>query len=202
MTSKNFTRKDAHKKARIGNKWRKPKGLQNKMRLQKKNRPQKVKPGFGTKNEEKHKDKKGLEIIQIQTKEDLKNINPKKQTILIPNLGAKKKLDLIAEAEKQKITIHNLNIKRYKTNIQEERKQKEQKQKEREEKQKTKVKQEKEAEMKKSDTNSKKTDGTKPEKQTTNTEQTGNDPKPNEKSAEEKKKEAKQEKDKILTKAK
>lgn len=49
-----FIRQDAHKKAKLKNLWRKPKGLHNKMRLQKKGYRRLPKVGMGTPNTEKN----------------------------------------------------------------------------------------------------------------------------------------------------
>ena len=178
--AKKFIRKDAHKKTRVGTGWRKPKGIQNKKRLQRKGNATKVKPGFGTKTTEKNTTRQGLKIITITTTEELKNINPKTQAIIISKTGKKKKLEIIAEAEKAKITITNFNAARYKENAQKQQEQKEETSKERKKKLEEKARTEKAAEKKKED---KKTETT-------------------ELSDEEKKKHEKEEKDKVLTKAK
>lgn len=177
---KKFLRKDTHKKTKVGMKWRKPKGHQNKKRLHVKGHAAIVKPGYGT--EKRHTNTQGQQIIKISSLEELKTINPKTQSALIMRLGAKKKLLIVEEAKKLKITITNLNVKKY----EETRKQKLEKKQ-----QTSKTRKEKEAE-KKAEIEKKLEDKKKKEAET----------KTDEESAEEKKKKEKEEKDKILTKAK
>ena len=43
-----FTRQDAHKKKKVGWKWRKPKGSDSKMRVGKKGYKRSVRPGWGS----------------------------------------------------------------------------------------------------------------------------------------------------------
>lgn len=175
--SKDFKRKDLHKKKRLNDSWRKPRGIQNKRRLKHKGHAKTVRPGFGTKDQERHT-LKGLQIIQISTLEQLKSADPKKHAIIIAGVGAKKKLLLIAEAEKLKLTLVNLNVKKYKETVEAKKKEKQDKAKARTKK-----------------LESKKT--TKTEKPAEKTEK-----KEPELSEEEKKEQEKQEKDKLLTKSK
>lgn len=170
--TKKFIRKDAHKKKRIANtSWRKPKGITNKMRLNRKGHSINVRPGYGTPNKEKNT-KQGLQIIQINNTQELEQINPKTQCIIIGRTGKQKKLELIKLAEEKKITIINLKINEYKKQTEEYFKERQKSQKQKTEKQKT-----KEQEIKQK---------TKEQEQTT--------------TEEEKQKQDKKEKDKILTK--
>jgi large subunit ribosomal protein L32e len=115
---KKFIRKDINKKKRLPEKWRKPKGITNKMRLKHSGHSAHVRPGYGTKNSEKGKTIKGLRIIKVDTIEQLKKINPKTQAALLSGLGKRKKIELIAEAEKLNITLVNFNKEAYKTRAQ------------------------------------------------------------------------------------
>ncbi|MGV8168564.1 MAG: eL32 family ribosomal protein [Candidatus Nanoarchaeia archaeon] len=117
--AKKFIRKDTHKKKRLPLNWRKPKGITNKKRLNVSGHTPNVRPGYGTKNTEKGKNKQGLMIIQVSTLEELKKINPKTQSALLSGVGKRKKLLLIEEAEKLKITLTNFNANKYKAKVQE-----------------------------------------------------------------------------------
>jgi ribosomal protein L32E len=171
--AKKFIRKDAHKKKRLPTSWRSPKGITNKMRLKRKGHPACVRPGYGTKATERGKNDQGLFIVNVCNMEELKKVDPKTQSALIANVGTKKKMELIAEAEKLKITLTNLNAKKFKENAE-----------------KFLAEKKHESEHKKT---SKKTAEPVAEKEEKNKE---------EQSPEEKKKAEKQEKDKVLTKAK
>jgi hypothetical protein len=53
-------------------------------------------------------------IISVATLEQLKKINPKTEAALLAGVGKKRKLELMTEAEKLKITLVNFNAKSYK----------------------------------------------------------------------------------------
>ena len=180
--SKDFIRKDAFKRKRVNQTWRKPRGLQNKKRLQKKGNARKVKPGFGTKDADRHTTKTGLKIITITTIAQLKEVNPKTHAIIIGKTGMNKKLKLLDAAEKAKLTVTNLNIKKYKELTEEKLKEKKESAKERDTKLAEKAKSE---EKKEKITEEKKKEAAKSEE-----------------TEEEKKKREKEEKDKLLIKAK
>ena len=103
----NFIRSSAKIKARVSNKWRKPKGLQNKMRLNKKSYHRNVSSGYGSPTEVKHLDQKtGLYPVIIFNKKELKKVNIKLQAIVISSsVGAKKKLEIIKLAEEKNIVL-------------------------------------------------------------------------------------------------
>ena len=149
-----FSRQDSHKKKRLGSKWRRPKGLQSKMRLQKKGYKRIVEVGFGTRKDEKGKIN-DLEVVLVFNKKDLENIDIKKQGIIISsNVGTRNKIEIIKEAEDKKINILNVkNPKDYIKNIEDKRakikKEKEEKQKAKEERKKAKPKKEKKGTEKK-----------------------------------------------------
>jgi large subunit ribosomal protein L32e len=169
--AKKFVRRDAHKKKRISNTWRKPKGLQNKMRLQTRGHSKNVKPGY-------IKQPKGQKIIDIYNKEQLKGLDPKLHSVVIAKVSKRKKLEIIEEAEKLKLTIVNLNLKLYKEKAEEF------------------LKARKEAAKKKQERDAKKKVA---EKKTEEKEEEKKEEKKEELSDEEKKKKEKAEKDKILT---
>ncbi|MGV8162940.1 MAG: eL32 family ribosomal protein [Candidatus Nanoarchaeia archaeon] len=172
--AKKFIRKDTHKKKRLALVWRKPKGITNKKRLNRKGHSPNVRPGYGTKDTERGKNKQGLLIVQVSTMDQLNKINPKTEAALISGLGKKKKLEMIAQAEKQKITLANFNAKAYKEQAQKflELKKTESTQKKQEQKKAEKVELEEKIEQKEKE----------------------------EKTQEQKKKEEKEEKDKVLLK--
>lgn len=169
-----FIRKDQNKKRRIPENWRRPKGITNKRRLNRKGHAANVRTGYGTKATERGKNKQGLMIVSVATIEQLKAINPKTQAALIAGVGKKRKTELIAEAEKLKLTLVNLNVAKYKAKVAEFLKNK---------KSTADKKKEEKEEEKKAD-NKKETAEKKEEKE--------------EKTPEQKKKEEKAEKDKVL----
>ena len=151
------------------------------MRLNRKGHRITVRPGYGTPNQEKNKIQ-GLEIITITNIQELENVNPKTQCIVIGRTGKQKKLDLIKKAEEQKITIINLKVDKFKEATEKYFAERKKASKQRVEEQK---KKEAEEQKKKEDKKEDKKDD-----------------KQEEISEEEKQKQEKKEKDKILTKNK
>ncbi len=111
---KEFIRKDMHKKKRIsGSGWRKPKGITNKRRLNRKGHSANVRPGYGSPGSERNK--VGLlEIVTVYNIRDFDGLNPKSHCVLIGRVGKQKKLDLIAKAEELAFKIVNLQVDKYK----------------------------------------------------------------------------------------
>lgn len=108
-----FIRHDAHKKARVGSKWRRPKGRQNKMRLHMKGYSRGRSTGFGSPLEVKGLSREGFIQNVISTVKDLETLNPKIDGIIISRtLGLKKKQLVANEAVKKGFTLLNLNEKK------------------------------------------------------------------------------------------
>ncbi|MBC8444131.1 hypothetical protein H8D83_00945 [Candidatus Woesearchaeota archaeon] len=101
-----FIRQDSHKKGRIKSRWRRARGLQSKVRLAQKGYRLKPKIGYGAPKEIKHL-VKGLKSNIVSTIKELKKI-PNDEGIIISKIGLKKKIELIKEAIKTKITILNI----------------------------------------------------------------------------------------------
>jgi len=114
MPKKKFLRRNTKDYSRLGKlrkklqKWRKPKGRDNKMRLKEKGRPPVVSVGY--KKPEKLRNKvEGKEIKTVFNTEDLNKIE-KNQIVLIGKIGKKKKMEIIKMAEEKKIEIINKKI--------------------------------------------------------------------------------------------
>jgi large subunit ribosomal protein L32e len=141
-----FIRQDGHKKAKLKrSSWRKPKGLQNKMRLQKKGYRRLPKVGMGTPGAEKNT-LNGKEIIRISSVEQL--VNAKGKIAILSSVGMKKKIIILEEAIKQNIEF-NFDVKKvlegFNKEISERKKASEEYKKEREAKQVKRAKEEKKA---------------------------------------------------------
>ena len=101
-----FLRQDGHKKVRLGNKWRRPKGGGNKVRLGYRGYRRKVTKGFKSPRDVRGLHKTGLEEIRVSRIEDIEGSDPVKQGIVIPkSVGQKKRIEIIHIAESKKITI-------------------------------------------------------------------------------------------------
>lgn len=105
-----FTRTDAHKKVRLGQKWRKPKGLQNKRRLHKRGYLGVVKIGYKNSSQVRHL-VKGLKQVMISNVSELEVIDKKTDGIIISGkVGDRKRLVILEQAAKLGLTVLNLDI--------------------------------------------------------------------------------------------
>ena len=104
-----FRRQDIHKKPRLADVWRKPRGLQSKQRLQKSGHSPIVKTGYGMPGSVKGMHPSGLVPVEVFNVAALDGIDPKEQGIMIrSSVGLKKKIDIVKLAIEKKITILNL----------------------------------------------------------------------------------------------
>lgn len=101
-----FTRQDTSKD-RIKNNWRKPRGIDSKMRLQLKGYKKIVKIGYGSPKEFKGMNKKGLIEVLVSNVEDLKNIKENMVALIKKGVGARKIMAIMEEAKKLNIAIAN-----------------------------------------------------------------------------------------------
>ncbi|MCE4617069.1 MAG: 50S ribosomal protein L32e [Desulfurococcales archaeon] len=88
--------------------WRKPKGNDNKMRLQVKGYPPIVKVGYRTPKDIRGLHPSGRRIVIIQGFKDLDRVNPETDIAVIASaVGLKLKLRILEEAEKRGIRVAN-----------------------------------------------------------------------------------------------
>lgn len=126
-----FTRHDAHKKTRVGEGWRRPKGRQNKMRLHRKGYAKGRSTGYSSPEAVRGLSREGLTQNMIRNIADFKDLNNKTDGVIISRtVGMKKKTDLINYAKENSFTVLNLKIenfeKKTKEVLEQRKKQKEQ----------------------------------------------------------------------------
>lgn len=106
-----FLRQDAHKKSKLGKgrkkkqKWKSPKGLQSKIRLNIKGKPKKVRIGWGAKKENKGKIN-GIEVVRVENLKEMESVE-KGKGVIIGKVGKRKKEILINKAKEMKLKILN-----------------------------------------------------------------------------------------------
>ena len=104
-----FIRQDAHKKVRLGTAWRRPKGWQSKIRLNRAGYRKAISVGYGSPKEVYGLHPSGLAMVKVQTVAEISNLDAASQGIIIGStVGTKKKIDLIKEAQGKGITILNI----------------------------------------------------------------------------------------------
>lgn len=107
-----FKRHDAHKKVRAdGGSWRRPKGIQNKMRLHRKGYAKGRSTGYGSPKEAYGLSRSGLTQHVVYTVADFSSLDPKTDGVIIARMvGNRRRLVLIEHAQKHQFTVLNLDV--------------------------------------------------------------------------------------------
>jgi len=111
--TKKFIRRDYKRYSKIGKnrkklqKWRKPKGRDNKMRLKRKSYPQSPTVGHKSQKSKAGKVQNKIPIV-IKNLNDIAKIKDNNILILSRRLGAKKKLEIIKQAQEKDLQILNV----------------------------------------------------------------------------------------------
>lgn len=103
-----FLRQNWFRLPKLGEKWRRPKGRQSKLRRHKKAKGFLPNPGYGAPKQVRGLHPSGLEEVRIFNIKDLEKIEPKKQCVRLASvIGNKKRLEIIKKAEELKIKVLN-----------------------------------------------------------------------------------------------
>lgn len=146
-----FIRQDAHKNPKLDERWRRPKGSDNKMRLAKRGYRRAVSVGYRAPAGVRGLTNAGFEKVHVARKEDLASVNPDTQCVVVASgTGMKKRMEILQECANKNIPVFNYKDAKEALDSMNEQlqKKKEQKQKTAEEK-KEKEKQKEEASKKK-----------------------------------------------------
>lgn len=103
-----FKKQSSHKKIRLKNKWRKPRGSDSKIRICKKGYPRKVKSGYRSPALLRDKSTEGKNIIKISNIKSLNNVNKETDIIEIGKVGQRKKIEIVKECINKGYLILNL----------------------------------------------------------------------------------------------
>ena len=104
-----FIRQDANKKKRLERRWRKPKGLHSKIRLNLRGRAKGTSQGYRSPKKVRGLYKNGLQHSRISSVKDLEIIDPKENCIIISSsLGNKKRIDILKKAKERGFVISNI----------------------------------------------------------------------------------------------
>lgn len=108
-----FKRENYYQFKRIQTSWRKPKGIDSKMRHQLKGKRQLPQTGYRNPSSVRGLHPSGKEVIRIETIADLEKIDPNTQIVQIGGtVGSRKRVKIINAAEDMDIHIINPQIRR------------------------------------------------------------------------------------------
>lgn len=146
-----FIRQDAHKKSRLRPCWRKPKGIQSKMRLRRPGYRRSVEVGYGAPAEVRGLSREGLVPVAVNNLSELSKIERGQAAVISRRVGQRKKVEIANKAKDLGIKILNIkDVEAYIKSVSEKlKKKKEEKEKAVKEKEKKKDEKEKKAEEKK-----------------------------------------------------
>jgi len=115
-----FVRQESWRYKRLKENWRRPRGIDNKMRRKIKGWPPTVNAGYRGPKAARGLHPSGYKEVLVHNAEELEIVNPKTQAIRIAHtVGKRKRAKILTEARKRKITI--LNFKEAKKAISEEK---------------------------------------------------------------------------------
>ena len=104
-----FIRQDIRKKARLKIKWRKPRGLDSKIRRKLNGRAKPVSQGYRSPKNTKGLHKSGLRQFMIKTIKDMDKLSPKEHCLIISSsLGKKKRVEVLKKANERTFQVVNI----------------------------------------------------------------------------------------------
>lgn len=104
----NFRAAESWRYKRVKENWRRPKGIDSKMRLKKRGWPESVSVGFRGPKKARGLHPSGYEEVLVANVDDLLDVNPENQAIRIAHtIGAKKRFEILAKAKEKGIRILN-----------------------------------------------------------------------------------------------
>jgi len=104
-----FVRQDQHKKKRLPDNWRRPRGSDSKMRVANKGYKRPIEIGWGSPKEAKGLMRNGLAAVIVHNKKEAEGIEPKTEGMLIgSDVGIRKRIEIITFAITKNITILNI----------------------------------------------------------------------------------------------
>lgn len=103
-----FVRHAAHRKPSLQDgKWRKPKGLHNKLRDNRKSRGTPISDGWRSPVAVRYLSRSGKNQVVVKTLAQIKDAKPKTDALIIGAVGNKRRLELLEEATKAGFEIQN-----------------------------------------------------------------------------------------------
>lgn len=103
-----FRRHESWRYKRLKDSWRKPRGLDNKMKLERKGWPKSVKIGYGGPRIAKGLHPSGYEEVLVHNPDEVASVDPETQAIRIAHtIGIRKRIMITSMAREKKIHVLN-----------------------------------------------------------------------------------------------
>ncbi|MFN4133111.1 MAG: 50S ribosomal protein L32e [Candidatus Hadarchaeales archaeon] len=103
-----FRRQDWWAVKRVGEKWRKPRGIDSKMRIRKKGKPPLVSVGYRSPKATRNLHPSGAVEILVKNMKDLEKADPAKNVVRIASgIGLRLKLQIVKRAAEKGIRVLN-----------------------------------------------------------------------------------------------
>lgn len=100
-----FERQDANKYKQFSGKWRRPRGIHNKLRRGFKGHKAMPSIGYGSPRSVSGLTRKGLSLVLVHNKNDLNKVKENCVGVIARNVGLKKKIEILSLAKEKKVNI-------------------------------------------------------------------------------------------------
>ncbi len=109
-----FRRQEWFRFKRLGEKWRKPRGRDSKLRIGKSGRGPVVSIGYRVPKQKRGLHPSGMFEILVKSKKDIEEIDPQKQAVRIgSSVGGRKREQILARANELKIRVLNPGVRKH-----------------------------------------------------------------------------------------
>lgn len=105
-----FIRQESWRYKRVKPSWRRPKGIDSKMRLKRKGWPKSVDVGYRSPKEVRGLHPSGFEEVIVHNVKDLEEVEPDQAARIAHTVGMKKRTQIIERAEELKIYVLNKRV--------------------------------------------------------------------------------------------
>ncbi len=103
-----FVRQESWRYVRVKENWRRPRGIDSKMRLKVKGWPRCPEVGYRGPRAVRGLHPSGFEEVLVHNVEELQKVDPERQAVRIAHtVGGRKRAEIVAEAERLGITVLN-----------------------------------------------------------------------------------------------
>ncbi len=108
MAKKEFKRQGSSRHKRVGDSWRKPRGVDSKMRKEKSGKPPLVKIGYRKPKSERGIHPSGYHEVLVHNPQEAEEVDPETQAIRIAStVGERKREEILEVAVEQNIKVLN-----------------------------------------------------------------------------------------------